>query len=255
MDLESLKAAWDEAQAEADASPNDKGLVKAAADAKAAYEAAKAEAEEGDPSPNPGEDDKIDESKFDDKTKKYLAKLRGENAKHRTSNKDLKSKLNLSETQKKKMLEAAGIVVDDEKPEEKLKTAREQNNTLVFNNAVLETAVAQGVPAEKLKFFRFLMSEAVSELEEGDELDDEKIAEIVKECKGGKAGKANSTVKKFDKDGKEIKAPSPDQNTGDGPSLEEFCSMGPVAKSKLYLKNEAAYTRLYNEAKSKGKFI
>jgi len=152
-------------------------------------------------------------------------------------------------------LAAAGIVEDDEKPEEKLKTATEQNNSLAFRNAVLETAVAHGIPNEKLKYFQYLMSEAVSELEDGDELSDEKLEEIVKECKigGGKQDKANSTVKRKDKDGNPIEDPPPGEK-GDM-TLEKFLRMGVVERSALYLKSPGVYEEFKKQAKAKGKLV
>lgn len=247
MTLEELKAAWEKAQADLAKSPEDEGLIKAEADAKAAYEAKKAEAEDDDL------EDDVDETKLDDKTKAYIAKLRKENAGHRTKNKDLKSKLNMSEAQKKKMLEAAGLL-DEEKPEEKLKSATEQNDSLAFRNAVLETAVANGIPANKIKYFQFLMSEAVSELGEGEELSEERLAEIVKECKAGaQKTPANSTVKKLDKDGNQIQDPPPGEK-GEV-TLEKFLAMGVVSRSKLYLEKPALYEELAAKAKSKGKLI
>lgn len=248
MTLEELKAAWEKAEADAKAKPDDESLAAAAAAAKKAYDGAKALADANDPDP----DDEIDESKVDEKTKAYLAKLRKENANHRTKNKELASKFQTSEEQKKAILKAAGLL-DEEKPEEKLQTAKQQNESLAFRNAILESAIAHGVPNEKMKYFQFLMTDAVGELEEGEELSDEKLAVIVKECKGTGKGSANSTVQKFDKDGKLIKDPPPGESGQ--MTLEKFCAMGIVEKSKLYQEHPEIYEEFYKQAKAKKKLI
>ena len=250
MTLEELKALWEKAQADAEAKPDDESLASAAAAAKKAYDDAKSKV---DPKEDDPEDpDKIEEDKLDHKTKAYLAKLRKENASHRTKNKELGSKLQTTEAQKKAILKAAGLL-DEEKPEEKLQAATQHNETLAFRNAVLETAVSHGIPAEKLKYFQFLMADAVEGLGDGEELSDDKLDAIVKECKGGVVKKANSTVKKFDKDGKEITDPTPGDK-GEM-TLEKFLAMGMIDRSKLYQSHPDVYERFYKEAKAKKKLI
>lgn len=243
MTLKELKALLDAANAALEADPENSELKTKAEEAQAAYDAKVAEEGEGENEEDP------DESALDAKTKSYLAKLRKENAKYRIDAKESKSKLKAEEEKKKAILRAAGIELeDDEEPTEKLKKVSETNNNLQFRNAILETAVAHGVGSDGLKYFQFLMSEAVNELEEDEELSDEKLAEIVAEAKakGGK-GKANTSVGTGGKGGKE--APKP--GASDKVTLEKFTRMTMVEKSKLYETNRALYEELVNEAKKK----
>jgi hypothetical protein len=248
MTLEELKALWDAAVAALKADPENADLKAKAEEAQAAYEEAK-EREEGSGDPSGA----LDESKLDEKTKAYIAKLRKENASHRTKNKELASKFKGSEEQKKAILKAAGLL-EEEKPEEKLQAASAANNSLAFRNAILETAVEHGIPKDKLKYYQFLVSEAMEEVAEGEELSDEKLAEIVAECKKGGSGKAaNSTVIKLDKDGKPVTPPPPGESGK--MTLEKFCSLSMVEKSKLYQTSPAVYEEFMNLAKSKKKLI
>lgn len=245
MELEALKQAWDEAKAKAEAEPTNKELQSAAAQAQKAYEDAKA----ADPGDDP--DDTLDETKLDAKTKKYLEKIRKEAATHRVKAKDVKSQLAAEQARLKAVLKAAGIETDDDKPEEKLKQSESQKNQLAFRNAILESAFEHGIPKESVKYYSFLVSEATSELEEGEELSDEKMVEIVAECKkkaSGKSAGATSTVN----DGKGT--PNPNQGK-DTVTLAEFAAMGTLGKSQLYLKNPTLYEALWTELKAKKKAV
>jgi hypothetical protein len=245
MTVEELKAALDAALVALAAKPEDAALKATAEAAQTAYDeavAAEAAKASGDP----------DESKLDEKTKAYLAKLRKENAGHRNKNKDLASKVTAEQERTKAILKAAGLL-EEEKPEEKLAATTAQNESLAFHSAVLESAIEHGIPKEGLKYYQFLISEAVNELGEGEEISDEKLAEIVKEAKGfgGKKTPANSTV--LDKNGKPIVTPDP-AATGDM-TLEKFCAMGVIERSNFYLKNAAQYEEFMKLAKAKKKFV
>lgn len=196
-----------------------------------------------------GKGDESDESKWDEKTKAYVRKLRDENAKHRTKGKDLKSKLEQSEAQKKAILKAAGIEVENEDPAEKLKETQATTQTLAFRNAILESAVQNGIAGDQVEYYEFLVTKAVNGLEDGDELSDEALTEIVAKVRGGK-GKANTGL---GKEGKGGKAPG-GQQTGEV-TLDKFCRMSMMEKSKLYNDNEALYLELMKEAKSKKRLV
>ncbi len=246
--LEELLALLEEAKAKALADPTNEDLKAAEADAQTAYDE-KLASGTGDPS-EPSED--FDESKADEKTKKYLAKLRKENASHRTRAKDLASKAKGLEERNKAILKAAGIETEEDKPEEKVKVLSQEKSTLAFRNAVLETALEHGVPADGIKYFQYLLADATDALEEGEELSEESLAEIVAEVKKGRSkGSANSSVT-TGKDGK--KAPSPGGNSNTI-TLEKFCSMSMVEKSKLFETNQSLYTELMMQAKAKKKLV
>lgn len=250
MDLESLKAAWDAAVAALTAAPKEKTLVEAEAKAKEAYEEAKAKAE-AEPKDDPS-DDPDDQSKWTpEQTKAYIEKLRKENATHRTKNKELASKFKVSEEQKKAVLKAIGIESDDEKPEEKVKALTSETQNLAFRNAILESAVQHGIPADKVKYYQFLVTEAASELEDGAELSDEQLEEIVKDVKASSGTKGNTSVGKGGKNGKEPPPPGP---SGDI-SLDQFCRMTMLQKSELYTKNPDLYKTLLAEAKAKKRLV
>jgi hypothetical protein len=251
MDLESLKAAMEEALKAHQAASTDKALEQAYAVAKKAYEDALAAAE-ADPDPATTTTPVVDESKLDETTKAYLAKLRKENAGHRTKNKELVSKLSTSEDQKKKILEAAGITVDTETPEEKLKSISAESQQLAFRSAILESAVQNGISKDGLDYFEFLVAKEVQGLAEDEELADEKMAEIVaKVKKSAGGGSANTTVGTGGKGGN---PPPPVTDPGEV-TLEQFVRMSITEKSALYMKNVDQYEKLYKAAKSQKKLV
>lgn len=246
MNIEQLKAAMDDALEALKKDPQNAELKTKADEAKAAYEAAVESEGEGDDQSG----ESVDESKLDDKTKAYIAKLRKENAKHRTSKKDLKSKLTEAEEKKRAILKAAGIELDDEEdPAEKLKTVQAETQTLSFRNAILESAIQHGVPGDAVDYFSYLVTESVGKLEDGEELSEEMLSEIVakvKKVSGG--GKATTTVGKGGKSSGN--APAPEGKTGDV-TLPKFVKMTISEKSDLYTKNRELYESLVKEAKEK----
>lgn len=250
MNLEQLQQAMEAAAAKAAEKPEDEALKAAAEEAKQAYEAAKAAADGDDKD----DDSDIDDSELDAKTKAYIEKLRKESAKHRVRAKEASSKLKAEEEKRKAILKAAGIETEDDEPAEvKLKKSQEQTTDLQFRNAILETAVAHEVPSGSVKYFQYLMSEAVNELEDGEELSDDKLAEIVAEAKakGGSKGKANTSV-----GGKGGAGGTPNPKAGNNVvTLDQFVRMSMTEKSELYTKNQELYTKLVNEAKAKKKLV
>lgn len=250
MTLEELKAAWDQAIADALKDPSDKDLAKATEEAKAAYETAKAKADD-----EGGEDDETglnpDETKLDDKTKAYLKKLRDENAKHRNKSKDLASKLKVTEEQKRAILKAAGIETDEEKPEEKVKKLQGETQSLAVRSAILESAIHFGISRDDLEFYEFLVTKEASKLEEGDELAEEALAAIAQKVKKAATSKgANTSVGDGNK-GKPAPKPGPNGEV----SLGEFLKMGIMAKSKLYQAHPEVYNKLVEEAQASKKSL
>jgi len=254
MDLESLKLAMDEAKAKATASPKDESLQSAFIAAEKAYNDAKAAAD-ADHTGDGGEGDSenLDESKLDEKTKKYLAKLRKENASHRTKSKDYKSKLEESETRRKAILKAAGINDDERSPEEKLAALEAEKQTQAFRSAILESAIQHGITADQVEYYEFLVTKATNALTEGEELSEEKLVEIVSSVKKAGGKSANSTVGGGDGKGGSGSSPAPG---GSGAmTLEKFCSLSIVEKSKLYTDNPSLYEELMKTARAKKKLV
>lgn len=243
MTLKQLLDAMNEAKAKAEAAPEDAALKTAYEAAKAAHDAKAAEEA----------DDRTeeDESKWDEATKAYIARLRGENANHRTKNKDLKSKLSESEAKKKAILKAAGIEDDSENPEEKLKTAGAQNSELTFRNAMLEMALENGIPKEDVKYFSFLVQEATASLKDDEELSPEQMAGLVADVKKRSGGKAANTSV----NGKGAGSGTPPPGGNDQVNLDGFCKMRFTEKSALYGKNPALYEQLMQEAKRTNRLV
>lgn len=252
MTLDELKAAMDEAAAKAAADPTNAELKAAAEAAVKAYDDAKAieDAKGGGGSP-----DDFDETKADEKTKAYIAKLRKENAGHRTKAKDLASQLKSEAEKRKAILKAAGITTEEEKPEELLKVSEAEKQQLAFRNAIMELALDHGIPKASVEYFEFLVTKATSALADGEELDDAELAKIVAQAKKfGSSGSANSTVGAGGTGaGGGGSAPNP---AGDKTiTLEKFCSMSITEKSKLYTTNPDLYSALVAEAKAKKKLV
>lgn len=244
MTLEELKAAMDAAKALLDADSENAELKTKYEAAKAAHDAKVAELQSNDD---------LDESKLDEKTKGYIKKLRDEAAKHRTGKKSLADQLKAEQERRKAILKAAGIESEDDKPEEKVKTLSTQNSTLAFRNAILESAVQHGVPGDQVDYFEFLVNKATGSLEEGEELTDEALKEIVQKVKkAAKGGGANTTVN--GKDGKGGNNSPPPGSSGEI-SLDKFCKMSIAEKSKLFSENQALYETLVKEAKLKKKLV
>lgn len=244
MTLQQLLDAMNAAKAAYDAKPEDTALKAAYESAKTAYEAKKAE-EEGEGEP--------DESKFDDATKAYIAKLRGENAKHRTKAKELASKLTTTEAQKKAILKAAGIEDESENPEEKLKLTTSKNQELEFRSAILETALEHGIAKDDVKYFSFLVQEASSQLKDDEELSDEALKLIVADVRKRGSGKSASTSVGGGGKGKD-ENPNP-EDKGGAVKLDDFVRMNFSEKTKLYGQNPDLYNQLVAEAKRTNRLI
>lgn len=223
--------------------------VAAEAKAKADAEAAKKKADEdgtgSQDDGNEGEDDSI----FSDpkKAAELVKSLRTENAKHRTKNKELGSKLAAMEGTLGKLKKAFGGEEDDESdPAEKVAELSSANERLTMELHLRDIARESGVPAEREKYFRFLLAEKLEALEEGEELGEEDIAEAVKAATDGFAPKKSSTgVKPGTGD-----APNPDSKPGDV-TVEQFVKMNSGEKSQLYTKNPDLYQKLFAEAVAK----
>ncbi len=238
MTLEELLQAMNLAVAEAAKDPENKELKAKAELATKQYNDAKELSDLGE----------FDEDKADAKTKAYLKKLRQENASHRTANKDLKSKVQSEIDKRNAILKAAGIEIESENPAEKLKTVTAESQQHAFRNAVLESALQHGIPGDQIDYYEFLIAKATGALDEGEELSDEALAEIVGKIKKSSTQKsATSTV-----DGSKTPPPG---TKDDQITLDKFLSMSISEKSALYLKNPDQYAGFVAEAKAKKKSL
>lgn len=249
MDIKELRTKYLAAKASSEAKSDDADLKSAMEAAKSAYEAAlDAEDDEDEEDPTPGEkgddkdkEDSLDESTLDPKTKAFVQKLRRENAKHRTTAKNLGTRLSVFESGLKKLVGGEG---DERSTEDKLAELTQENESRAFKTAVLEAAMDHGVSKEEREFFEFKVGKRLVSLKEGEELTDEDFADIAKEVKKSSGG-GNKVRTSVDDD----KAGNPN---GKGEmTVDQFVQLGVIAKSALYDKNRALYDKLFAEAKTK----
>jgi hypothetical protein len=252
MTLKELKAKLDASAAKLAESPDDEALKAAHEEAKSAYEAAQAAAQNEDSDDeDDGDEGKLDVSKLDPKAQKLISDLRKENAERR---KALKSTSDQHSKLKKALIDAGVIENDEEAPEEKLKTVTAQNELNVFNSAILEAAVEHNVGKESLKYFKFLVNERVAELGDDEELSAEDLAELAGQARKTSAPKKKSTsVEGANGDEEGDGTPPPG---GDGAvTLDQFMRMNMGEKSAFFLKNRKLYDQYMAEAKAKKLFV
>ncbi len=200
-----------------------------------------------DPPADPGSQDDQDDAGWDDKTKAYIQKLRKEAADGRTKSKAHSTELATLKEQFSKlqtgMKKALGIE-DDASPEEKAAALGEENASLAFKTAVLESALDHGIPKEQLGYYEFLIHQKAGELAENEELSDEHMSAILEQVKAV-SGKTTTT---------RTSPASPANPSAANPSaltVEKFAKLTVSEKSALYVKDQATYTALMAEAKSK----
>lgn len=186
-----------------------------------------------------------DLSGLDEKTKKYILKLRKENAKHRTAVKTTEDRLGKLE----KGLKSAFGLEDQESvdPEKQISSLQSEREALAFKAAVMETAIENGLNMDQANYFQFLLAQKSNELEEGEELSDEALTDLVTKSKaiGGKGGVGGSTS--VTGGGTTPRKPGA---SGDI-TLEQFTKMSMTEKSKLYQNDANTYNALMAEARSK----
>lgn len=191
------------------------------------------------------ESDEFDFESLDPKTKAHIKKLRKEAADSRTETNKLKARFESFETNLKKLV---GGEDDQEPPEKKLESLTAQSESLALENAILGEAVKHGIGADSLDYFRFCMGNAMAKLEEGEELSEEKFAEVVKEVKSKSKGGTSAGPTS-------PSSPPPSPGNPGSVTLDQFLKMTMFEKSTLYNKNPDLYQRLTDEAKSKGQLI
>lgn len=240
MTLEELLAALEAAAEALEAKPEDAGLKAKFEAAKSAYEAKKAEADEG----GDKEGGKPDESKLDADTKAYIAKLRKENASHRTKAKGLASEKQAADKKLAEVLKVLGIT-EEEKPEEKVKNLTQVTQAQSFRVGILELAVEHGIGKDSVEYFEFLVTKEAGKLEEGEELSEDALKEIV--AKVGKLGKGKANTGA----GTGQKPPTP--GSSGEVTLDQFVGMSIMEKSDLYQKNPELYKTLMADARKKKK--
>ena len=204
-----------------------------------------------DASGDEGEEGKGDEAGDDgidfadaEKAKAEILKLRKENAKHRIKNKETNARLSALETRFGGVKKALGVE-EEESPEEKAGKLQAQNEHLQMEVHIAQIAREYEIPKEHDKYFRFLLASKMEQLEDGDELADEDLEEVVNDVKmlANKKGGGSSGVN--------AKGKKPDEGVGDI-TVEQFANMNTGERSQLYTKNPGQYNTLFQAAKGKG---
>jgi len=206
--------------------------------------------EEVNPNPEVDPKDKIEEvDDFDysntEAVKAEIKKLRKESADRRLKNKELTQKLTGFETTLGAIKSKLGLEDDELTLEEKAERIQAENEQLQQQLFIGEIEQELGISKEQRKFFRFLLNEKLEALEEGDELGEEELLQIVAELKettGAKEVKSSTGVTP--------KGKTPD-NGNNGLTVEQFAKMNVAEKSKLYQDDPAEYNRLFSEAREK----
>lgn len=180
-----------------------------------------------------------------EKAKAEIKKLRAEAAKHRNKAKTFSEQLDAVNGKLSGLKKTLGVEDDEADPEEKIKELSGKTDALEVELSVVKLARDHDVPKESDKYFRFLLGQKLEELEEGEEITDEQVAELAVEAKqvSGKSGN-NSTGLSGGK------KPSADNGKGTL-TVQQFAKMNTGEKSALYAKNPSEYNRLFSEAREK----
>ena len=173
---------------------------------------------------------------------KTIKGLRKENAGHRTRANALEERLNKLEGGLKGLFGEE----DPVPPEQALEQMQGTLHQVAMQNEILTLAIENNIPAEGIDYFQYLLGNAVSKLQEGEELDEDAIKGIVAEAKSKGSnlpGGAGGTT-------------SPQSNSSPGKgnapgevTYEEFIRMGNDKQIELYRTNPHKYEELMREHK------
>jgi hypothetical protein len=171
---------------------------------------------------------------------KAIKDLRKENASHRTRATGLESRLEKLEGGLKGILGGGEDTDNSVPPEERLKHAQNHLENVAMQNQILGLAIEHGIAKEGVGYFQYLLNNAVENLEEGEELDEESIAVLAQEARSKTSplpgGNGTTSVRP---------GSAPPQGGGNADiTLEQFAAMGTSEKTTLYRKNPAKYEEL-----------
>jgi hypothetical protein len=187
------------------------------------------------------DDQESDLSKLPDSAQKLIKKLRKENQTLRGKAKTSDERIGKIEKALKAI--TGGEEGDDESPEDKVSKLTAQNQDLAARAAYQELALEHNIGKDQFKYFSFLMSEAISELGDNEEMGEEKLLEIVEQAKAKAPKASNSTSVNGGKNGAGGKGPKKDDKV----TAEQFKKMGILQKSKLFRENPDLYNSLAAE--------
>lgn len=186
---------------------------------------------------------------------KAIKALREENAKHRTTNKELMDRFGKLESGLKGLF-GDNDPGDPNKPIEDKITALEakiQEEAAIREAREAEAALTQlaydhKIPNDERDYFEFLIEKELGSLKEGEQLSQEAIEEIAKKVRVKSAPSATSVT---DGEG----GPKIPSNKDGEVTIDEFKDMSMGQKSALYSKDPALYNRLMNQAKQLGVLV
>jgi hypothetical protein len=173
-----------------------------------------------------------------------IKNLRSENAKYRTEKNNFQTRLESIENGFKQMF--GGEEGQELSPEEQIQQLQGSFESVSYENAVMGLAYENGIPMDNYEYFNFLMDKAVNSLEEGQELSEENLLEVIQKAKGFNATMDNTNTSVDGADGEN----DPEGQQG-VVTLEQFSNMSVVEKSELYRKNPAVYNQLMSQAREK----
>lgn len=192
------------------------------------------------------DDAEPDFASLDPRTQNYIKKLRRENADARKDFNALKGQFDGFQ---EKLKSFAGGNGDDEQltPEQQVDFLQGHVESIAVQNAILTQALHHGIGVDGLEYFQFKVTKACEELEEGEELSDEALAEIVADVRGKTgASKSGATSPAGHAGGN-----PPPKPADDGITVEKFAA-SLTLQSQIYNKDPERYARLRDEAKAKG---
>ncbi|MCK5880844.1 MAG: hypothetical protein KAG18_03150 [Sinobacterium sp.] len=183
--------------------------------------------------------EKSDFESLPDWAQKQIKDLRQENGDRRTKSTALEDRLGKIEGGLKSMF--GGGEGEELTPEQQLEAVVSENEALKYDMAMNDVCREHEISPDKKEYFDFLLNKACDTLEEGQELPEEALLEIVQQAKSSGA-KANSSVEE-DNGGKK-----PEGSKGEK-TLEEFNKMSIVEKTKLYQESPAVYKSLFAQSR------
>ena len=213
----------------------------------------------GDHGGNDDDDPGLKTDHWTDEDRAYIKKLRTQAASERGKKKETLQEMQQLREQfaqlQSGMKKALGI--DDESdldPKQAMAQMQGQLEQYEYQNQVRDFAYENGITSPKqTKYLSFLISEELETLEEGEEIAEDRLAELVSEVKGlGGSGKSSTSV---GGKGSDSQTPPPPSDNGSNITAEQFAKMGMAEQGKLHATNPDLYFQLRDEAKKKGIYL
>ena len=205
-----------------------------------------------------GGDQHQDNPAWDEATRSYIANLRKENAKYRTKAKNLEDRVGaldqrFSDFQSAMSKAFGGEDGTELTPEQHIEVLGGQLEDAGLQNQIMLSAIENGVGKDSFEYYQFLLQKRLGEMEEGEELGAEDLAEIAQEArtKTVGAGAGNTSVGGQGAGGNGAGGNPPKPGDQGQITADQFAHMSIAEKSQVYQKSPDLYAQLMNEAKTK----